>query len=182
MGAGGDGCDRIGNSQATVVVAVPVDADLFAARLHDFIDGKFDEVVGALRRGVADRIAENYSAGAVADRGGIETLDGVAIGAGGVFGYVHGWQAVVDGEPYSFFRGALEVVDGPVFDKAADGAGAEEGSGFERDSDALGNFNDGTDVGFYRSGGAVRANLHVVVGDFASQGLGVGRGAWARAG
>src|SRR5271168_2208460 len=110
MGAGGDGCERIGNSQAAVVVAVPVDADFFAAGLHDIIDSEFDEVVGALGRGVSDRIAEDYGAGTVADCIGIEPLDGVAIGARGVFGDVHGWQAVLHGESYRFFRSALEVI------------------------------------------------------------------------
>ncbi len=79
----------------------------------------------------------------------------------------------IDGRPCStanlhgFFCGALEVIDGPVFDQAADGAGAEKGGGFESDSDALGNFNDGADVGFHGSGGAVGADLHAVGGDFA---------------
>ncbi len=72
-GPGGDGGERISDGQAAVVVAVPVDADFFAAGLHDFIDSELDEVVGALRRGVADGIAEDDSAGAVADRGGVET-------------------------------------------------------------------------------------------------------------
>ena len=32
---------------------------------------------------------------------------------------------MVDGKLYGFFSGALEVIDGPVFDKPADWAGAE---------------------------------------------------------
>ena len=50
------------------------------------------------------------------------------------------------------------------------------------DSDALGNFNDGADVGFHRSRGAVGANLHAVGGDFAGEGFGVRGGARACAG
>ena len=44
-----------------------------------------------------------------------------------------------------------------------------------------GNFDDGADVGFDRSRGAVGANLHAVGGDFAGQGFGVRDGARAGA-
>jgi len=97
-------------------VTVPVYADFFAAGLYDFFDGEFYQVVGALRGGVADGVAEDDGAGAAADSGGIEALDRVGVGADGVFGDVHGREIVVDGELDGFFCGALEMIDGPVFD------------------------------------------------------------------
>src|SRR5258707_14784859 len=85
MRAGSYSPERIGDGQAAIVVTVPVDADFFAARFHDFVDGEFYQVVGALRRGVTHGVAENDSAGAAADGGGVEALDGFGIGADGVF-------------------------------------------------------------------------------------------------
>ena len=79
--AASDGGERICDGEAAVVVAVPIDADFLAAGFDDFIDGKFDQVVGALRRRVADGVAEDDGARAVADRGGVEALDGFAVGA-----------------------------------------------------------------------------------------------------
>src|ERR1700688_944897 len=98
MGAGGYGPQRIGDSQAAIVVAVPIDANFFAAGLDHFFDGEFYEVVGAGRRGVAYGIAKNDGAGAAADGGGIEPLDGGGVGADGVFGDVHRGEVVLDRE------------------------------------------------------------------------------------
>jgi len=131
---------------------------------------------------VTDGVAEDDGAGAAADCGRIEALDGVGVGADGVFGYIHRREIVVDGELDGFFGGALEVIDGPVFHQATDGAGAEEGGGFDGDSYALGNLGDGADVGLDRAGGSVGANLHAIAGDFPGQGFGVFCGAGAGAG
>src|SRR5580704_3983343 len=161
---------------------MPVDADFFTAGIDDVVDRKFDQVVRALRRGVTCRVAEHHGAGAAADRGGVEALDGVAIGANGVFGHVHRRKTVVDGVLYGFFRGAFEVIDRPILDEATDGAGAEEGCGFEGDAYSLRDLHDGADVGFHRARGTVRANLHAVGGDFARQGFGVRGGARAGSG
>ena len=91
-------------------------------------------------------------------------------------------QVVFDGELHGFFRGAFEVIDGPIFDEAADGAGAEECRGFDGDADALRNFGDGADVGFDGARGAVGADFHPIGGDFAGEGFGVLDGARAGAG
>ena len=50
------------------------------------------------------------------------------------------------------------------------------------DAYALGNFDDGADVGFDGAGGAVGANLHAVRGDFAGERFGVFDGAGTGAG
>src|SRR6267378_1618258 len=91
-------------------------------------------------------------------------------------------RIAVDGKLDGFFGGALKVVDGPVFDQAADRAGAEEGGGFDGDSHALRNFSDGPNVGFDGASGGVGANLHAIGGDFAGEGFGVFYGAGAGAG
>ena len=86
--------------------------------------------------------------------------------------YIDG-QAVIDCELHGFLGGAFEMIDGPVFDEAANRAGAEEGSGFDGDADALGDFDDGADVGFDGACGAVGADLHAIGGDFAGEGFDV---------
>src|SRR4029077_18482722 len=177
VGASGYGPKRIGDGQAAIVVAVPIDADFFAAGLHNFFDGEFNQVVRALRRGVADGVAQNDRARTAADGGGVEALDGGGIGADGVFGDVHRGEVVIDSELDGFFGGALEMVDRPIFDEATNGAGAEEGGGFDGDAYALGDFGDGGDVGFDGASRGVGANLHAIAGDFAGEGFGVGDGA-----
>src|ERR1700730_7321436 len=162
MGAAGYGPERIGDGEAAIVVTVPIDADFFAAGSYNFVDGKFYEVVGALRRGVADCVTKDDGAGAAPDGGGVEALDRGGIGADGVFGDVHRGEVVLDGELHGFFGGALEVIDGPVFDEAANGTGAEEGGGFDGDADALRDFGYGANVGFDRAGGGIRANPHTI--------------------
>ena len=50
---------RVRHGEAAIVVPVPIDAQLFAARLYDFVDRKFDQVVGPARRRVSYRVAKN---------------------------------------------------------------------------------------------------------------------------
>src|SRR5258708_2473714 len=114
--AGGYGPEGIGDGEAAIVVAVPVYTDFFAAVLHDFVDGKFYEVIRALRSGMADGVAEDNRTGSAADGGSVEALHGFGIGADRVFGDEHGGEIVVDRELNGLFRGALEMVDRPVFD------------------------------------------------------------------
>ena len=134
---GDGGQSELAIGEAAIVVTVPVDANLFAAGFDDFIDGKFDEIVSALRSSMADGVAKDDGARAAANRGGVEALDRVGIGANGVFGDVHRGQIVVDGKLHGFFGGAFEMIDGPVFDEAADRTGAEESGGFDGDADSL---------------------------------------------
>ncbi len=89
---------------------------------------------------------------------------------------------MVDGELHGFFGGALEMIDGPVFHEASNGAGAEEGGGFDGDSHSLRNFGDRANVGFDGAGGGVGANLHAIGGDLAGESFGVLDGARAGAG
>ncbi len=46
----------------------------------------------------------------------VETFHGVRVGANCVFRDVHGGKTVIDGELHRFFRGAFEMIDGPIFD------------------------------------------------------------------
>ena len=74
------------------------------------------------------------------------------------------------------------MIDGPVFNQAADGAGTDEGGCFDGHAHALGNFDDGLDVVLVRARGAVGADLHARGYDFAGEGFSVGVGARAGAG
>src|SRR5258708_26223610 len=127
-------------------MTVPVDANFCAAGLYDFLDGEFDEIVRALRGSVAHGITEDDGAGAAADGGGVEALNGFGVRANGVFGDVHRRKAVVDGVLHGFLGGAFEMLNAPVFDEAANGAGTEKRGRFDGDADALGNLDDGADV------------------------------------
>src|SRR4029077_19673350 len=137
VGTRGDGGEGVGDREAPIVVAVPIDANLLTARLHDLVDRELNEIERAGRSGVADGIAQNNRTSPATDGSGVEALHGVRVGADRVFGDVHGGQAVIDCELHSFLGGALEVVDGPVLNQAADGAGAEERSRFDGDPDTL---------------------------------------------
>ena len=131
---------------------------------------------------MADGVAENQRFGAAVDGRIVQAFYRGGIRARGVFGDVHRRQIVRDRKAHGFFGGATEIVDGPVFHEAANGAGAEEGGGFDGDAYALGNFGDGADVVFVGARGAVWFYAHAMGGDFASEGFGVGGGAGARAG
>src|SRR5260370_5529836 len=163
-------------------MTVPIDSNFCAAGLHDFVDGELYEVVRTLRGGVADRVTKHDGTGAAADGGGIEALHRFGVGANGIFGDVHRRKIVVDGELHGFFGGALEMIDGPVFHEASNGAGAEKGGGFDGDSDSLRNFGDRANVGFDGAGRGVGANLHAIGGDLAGESFGVLDGAGASAG
>ncbi len=126
MRAGSDGCERIGDGEATIVVPMPVDANFFAGRLHHLVDDKLNEIKRAVGGGVADGVAENDGARAVSNGRRVQPLDGIRIGSNRVFRDVHGRKPVLHREPHGFFGGALEMINRPVFHEAADRAGSEE--------------------------------------------------------
>ena len=86
------------------------------------------------------------------------------------------------GELHGFFGGALKMIDGPIFDEAANRAGAEKRGGFERHAHFFRNFDDGLDVVLVRARGAIRANFHARLNDFARESFGVRVGARTGAG
>ena len=159
-------------------MTVPIHANLLAGGFHDFVNRKFDEIVCTIRRGVTDRIAQNDSARPASNGRGIEPFDRFAVRAHSVFGDVHGWQAVFDGKLDGFFRGALEMVDGPVLDQAANRAGAKKRRGFNGDAHALRDFHDRPDIALMRARRAIGFDLHAMRRDFARQRLGIRHGPW----
>ena len=74
------------------------------------------------------------------------------------------------------------MIDSPVFNQAADGAGTDECGGFDGHAHALGYFDDGFDVVFVGARRAVGTDLHARIYDFSREGFGVGIGARAGAG
>lgn len=101
------------------------------------MDDKFDQIEGAFRSRVTNCVTQDDGTSPATDRSCIEPLNSFGIGPDGVFGHVHRRKAVRDGELHSIFRGAFKVVDGPIFDEASDGAGAQERRSFNRDSNTL---------------------------------------------
>src|SRR5690242_14805153 len=181
MRASGKRPERICNGEAAVIVAVPVHANFFSAGPDDFADDELHEVVSTLRYTVADGVAEDDGARSVANGGGVEAFDGAGIGANGVFGDVHRGEAVLDGKLDGVFRGAFEVVNSPIFDEAANGAGTEKCCGFDGNPSALRNFHDGTNVIFNRARSTIGLDAHAICGDFAGERFGVFVGAGASA-
>ena len=84
-------------------------------------------------------------------------------------------------ELYRFFRGALEMIDRPIFYQPPNGAGAEESGRFNGHPNALRDFYDRPNIIFVGSRGAVRLDLHPVGGDFLRQRFGMRRRARSRA-
>ena len=74
------------------------------------------------------------------------------------------------------------MIDSPIFDQAANRAGAEKRGGFERPADFFGNFDDGLDVVLMGARRAVRADFHARVDNFARESFGVRISARAGAG
>jgi len=170
-----DSRERIRDGEAAVVVAMPVDPNLFARGLHDFFDGEFHQVVGAARRGMADRIAQDDCARPRTDRCRIERDDRGRIGANRVFRHVHDRQARVGGEAHGFVRGALQVIDGPILDEAADRARTEKHRGFDRPAHALADVDHRLDVLLMGAAAHIRANLHARTDDLPREGFGIGK-------
>src|SRR5947209_8059728 len=171
VGAGGNRRQRVSDGQAAVAVTVPIHSDLFSRRSDNLLQGEPHEVVGAYRRGVTDGVAKDDGARPTVDGGGVECLDRRRVGAGGVFGDVHHRQALREGKANSVFRGALQVVDSPVFYQPPDGARTQKRRRFDGDSCALRHFGDGANVVLMGARGTVGADLHLGPGDFAGQGF-----------
>ena len=72
----GDGCQRIGDGQATVAMAVPVNTNVFTAGFHHVGDHEFHQIVGAFGRGVTNGVAENDGTCPATNRRFVEALDG----------------------------------------------------------------------------------------------------------
>ncbi len=159
VGSGGEGGEGVGDRQAAIVVAVPVHADVFSGWFHYFIQNKFCEGECASGSGMAGGVADDDGARAAVDGRRVEALDGGRVAAAGVFGDVHDVEAEGDGELYGLFGGLEEEVVGPTFGVAADGAGSDEGGGFDVEAGAVDDFGDGGNVVFVSAGGAVGTNL-----------------------
>ena len=103
IGAGGNRGERIRDGKPAIVVTVPIHANFFAGRLHDFCDYEIHQIVGAARGGVADRVAQNDGARPGTNRGGIKVIDRRGIGANRVLGDVHHRQPGGGSEFHGFF-------------------------------------------------------------------------------
>src|SRR5437660_210118 len=65
--------------ETAVVVAMPIDADVFAGGVYDCIDGELHEVEGAVGWGVAHGVAESDGARVVSNGSGVKAFDGAGI-------------------------------------------------------------------------------------------------------
>ena len=104
-GAGADGGDGVGDTEAEVVVAVHADHSL--VYVGDVVEDTGDEVVELLWGGVADGVGNVDSTGTGIDDGFEDTVKVVPVGAGGV----HGGEfdiAEVARCPADHFRGQLQ--------------------------------------------------------------------------
>ena len=180
--AGLDRGEAVGEPEAAVAVAVPVELHLLAAAADDLILHEAHEGADAVGGRVADGVGEAEAARAPADRVPVEGAQRLGVGAGGVLGDEHHRQPLADGEGDRGLARAEEVVERPVLGVLADGRGADEGRGLDRDPGRLRDAHDRLDVGLHGARGAVGGERELLLGDLAREVERVGARARAGAG
>src|SRR4051812_17579617 len=135
--AGRECSERVGDGQSTIAVAVPVNANLFAAGLHHFVNYETDQRSDPRGRNVPAGVADHDGARATLDGRRVKTLYRFGIAARGVFGYVHHFEADGTREGDGALGGFEQEVVSPVFGVAADGARSDEGGYFDGNADLV---------------------------------------------
>jgi hypothetical protein len=74
------------------------------------------------------------------------------------------------------------MLNGPILNETADGAGPKECGRLDCHADTFGDFDDGLYIILVRARRAVGRNIHARVEDFTRQGFRIGKGASTRAG
>ncbi len=147
-------------------MAVPVKTNRFAL-LINYSAHKFHYFARAIRRGVANCIADTHGACAAANRGGVERANRFGIGARGVFGDKHHRQAFVYGKRHRVFGHFQEFIQGPCFRVETNRRGSDKGAGFDGNSGALRNLHNRNNVIAVRARGAVGPDAQPLFGDLA---------------
>ena len=161
--------EAICQSQAAIAVAVPVELNIFAARLDDLVAHEAHERTHTLRSGVAHGVGETETPRTTIDCGGLQRLEGRSIGARGVFRYEHHRKTLFDGVADSFLGGPQQTIDGPVFRVESDGRRTNKRRGLNRNSGTLRDTDYRFNIGYYGSRSAVDIDWQFVVGDFNCQ-------------
>ena len=136
VGAGRCRRQRVDHRQAAILVPVPVDLHLLAGGRHHLAD-EAHQVGGAGGGGVADGVGDAHPPRAGLDRLGVEAPQVVGLGAGGVLGDEHHRQPLADGELHRLAGEAQHAVEVPRLGVLADGAGADEAGGLDRQAGRL---------------------------------------------
>ncbi len=182
LSAGHKRGQRIGNSQATIGMAMPLNADIFPRRLYHFVDDEMHERNYAHGSGVPAGVADHDGLGAAGDGGAVHALDSLGIAAGRVLGHVHHIEAERDSVLYGAFRGAQQEVIGPILGIAPDGAGADERRRLDGNTSALHDLSDRPDVVVVGARRTVGLDLHVRAANLPRQSFAVCHGAWSGSG
>src|SRR6266851_387209 len=145
---------RVGQGEAAVVVAVPVEPDVgtghLARELHQ--RGR------ALGGGVPDRVAETEAARARLDGALEEAPQIVRLAAGRVLGHVGDGEPFLHREGDGFDRLLLDETEVPLLGVLPDGRAADEGVDLERHAGLLLHLGGGRDVGDHGAAGDVEAD------------------------
>ncbi len=120
---------------------------------------------GALRRRVADRVADAQAPRAEFDRGAVERLDRLRAGARGVLGHVHDRQVVPLRERQRVAGVLQHAVERPVLGVLADVAAADERADLDRHAGLLRHLDDRFDVGHDGAAGDVGADPQLLGDD-----------------
>ena len=180
IGARLEGGDGIGDAQAPVVVAVPVDPDGLA--LDDLFLHEPDQVPDAHGGGMAAGVRKADGVRALVDGRQVDGLEVLRARPGGVLGDHHHGHVVGAAEAHRLAREADQVGQVPALGAHADGAGAQEGAGFQRDAHLLLDLRQGHQIRFHRPDGGVGNDGQPMVPDLDHQGLHRGHGVGAGAG
>src|ERR1051325_8518911 len=154
VGAVLDREDRVDHAQAAVVVAVPVDPDIGAARAVEHVAGELEQVADAVGRGVTDGVAHHQALRAVVDRVGEQLGQHLGARPRGVLGDVRHRQVVAAAEVDRVGAELEQPREVPVLGVLPDRRAADEAEHLELDADLLRDVDEGVDVVL---GGARRA-------------------------
>ena len=158
--------DRILEGEATIVVAVPVDANTFDSGARDDIARELNEVSYAVRRRVADGIREEMAGIAVVDGAPSERRQDLGTRSRRIFRHVANREACFDGYVDGFGAALGDEIDVPVFRVLTNRTRAYERIHLHGNAGSLRDLDHGRHV---RDDGAARTghlDLHLAVGDF----------------
>src|SRR5919201_5239240 len=148
--AGNSGDDGVDQAEAAVAMAVPIEADI---RFHliEHSPDVTNHSPGAVRRRVTNRVADGDALRPLLDRSAEQSTQRLWLRAGRVFGDVHDGKLVLMSEAHGVSRVVYPLLDGPPLGVLPDRTGSDEGCHFNRNADALRDFNDRTDVDLERA-------------------------------
>src|SRR5882724_9985057 len=117
---------------------------------------------------MSDGIADAYRLRSALDGRGVKGTNCGRVCPRSVFGDIHHRYTFTDCKRHRVFRQLQQLVERPVFCKKPYGRRADESTGFDRNTNPLGDFDNWPDIVAVSASGAVRPNLQLLLGYLAS--------------